>query len=125
MAAAGEWSMWVWVTMMCDTVSPSTARASAATWSASAGPGSITATVPLPTMKLLVPFWVKGVGLFATTRRISGDSALGLVIGEIEILAERDGGGGHGQASVSSSRSSARGGSRAPMAARTAVAISP
>ena len=47
---AGTWSMWVWVTKMCVTVSPRTASSSAALCAASSGPGSTIATLPLPMM---------------------------------------------------------------------------
>src|SRR5260370_212782 len=43
---AGEGSRWVCVTRMWLTVSPDNPASRAATWAASSGPGSITATVP-------------------------------------------------------------------------------
>ncbi len=46
----GEWSMCVWVTKMWVTVSPRTASRMAFACAASSGPGSMTATLPLPTM---------------------------------------------------------------------------
>ena len=44
---------------------------------ATSGPGSITATSSMPTRYVFVPGPVMRLGLFATTRRISGESALG------------------------------------------------
>ena len=38
------------------------------------GPGSITTTSPLPTMYVPVPRYVNFEGLFAITRRMSGDT---------------------------------------------------
>jgi len=45
-AVAGEWSGWVWVMSRWVTRWPSTASRRAATWSSSAGPGSMMATFP-------------------------------------------------------------------------------
>jgi hypothetical protein len=46
-------------------------------WSISAGPGSTIATLPLPRIYVPVPWKVKGPGLLATTRRISGVTFFG------------------------------------------------
>ena len=73
-AAAGEWSMCVWVTRMCDTARSAVARTRFCTCAGMSGPGSITATwSPAPTTKVAVPYSVYGPGLFATTRCTSGD----------------------------------------------------
>jgi hypothetical protein len=47
---AGEWSRWVCDTTMWLTVSPRTASRSAAMCAGESGPGSMMATVPVPTM---------------------------------------------------------------------------
>ena len=69
---AGEWSLWVWVTQMCVTVRPDSARSRAATCPASSGPGSMTATRWRPTMYVPLPVKVKGLGFGAVTRCTSG-----------------------------------------------------
>ncbi len=76
-AVAGEWSGCVWVTSRWVTSWPSMAAFTAATWSASSGPASTTATRPPsggPRMNVPVPWYVNRDGLRATTRRTSGET---------------------------------------------------
>jgi hypothetical protein len=46
-AAAGEWSLWVWVQRM-RVILPGAAASNAFTWAASSGPGSSRAQLSLP-----------------------------------------------------------------------------
>ena len=68
MLAAGEWSRWVWVTRIAASFSPAIALSSASIWLGIAGPGSMIATSPSPTIyeqvpvKVKAPDWARSAG---------------------------------------------------------------